>query len=124
MNKQTLPKKMPSRRRRFTDSSSSENSPPSHSVSRRRLPSPPPIGILRNSRHVTIMDPKSITRRVERIADNLEDTSRNLENVDTRLSDYKDLHTDSMSALSKVCMYMYYPVYGFSHNKLLPFIYI
>ncbi|XP_077968423.1 uncharacterized protein LOC120326295 isoform X1 [Styela clava] len=91
---------MPSRRQRFVDSSSSENSPPQN-PSRRRLPSPP-AGILRGSRHVTIMDPLSITRRVDRIADNLEDTSRNLESMDSRLSDFKDVHDDSMSALSKL----------------------
>ena len=95
---------MPSRKS-YYDSSSSESSLQSHSIrSRRRLPSPP-SGILRNgsnSRHVTILDPSTITRRVDRIADNLEDTSKNLKNVDAKLSDYKDIHDDSMSALTKV----------------------
>ena len=97
---------MPSRRS-YYDSSSSESSFQNPSVtSRRRLPSPP-SGILRNSagsRHVTIIDPSTITRRVDRIADNLEDTSRNLRNVDTKLTDFKELHDDSMSALTKVLL--------------------
>ena len=95
---------MPSKRH-YYDSSSTESSFQNQSVgSRRRLPSPPG-GILRNtssSRHVTIVDPSTITRRVERIADNLEDTSRNLKSVDAKLSDFHDLHDDSMSALTKV----------------------
>ena len=92
-------------RRPLYDSSSSEGSFQNQSVgSRRRLPSPP-SGILRNTtggRHVTIVDPTTISRRVDRIADNLEDTSRNLKNVDSKLSDFRDLHDDSMSALTKV----------------------
>ena len=93
-----------SSRRILYDSSSSEVSFQNPSApSRRRLPSPP-SGILRNSsnKHVTIIDPSTITRRVDRIADNLEDTSRNLKNVDSKLTDFKDLHDDSMSALTKV----------------------
>ncbi|CAK8678249.1 unnamed protein product [Clavelina lepadiformis] len=93
-----------SSRRHHYDSSSSESSFQNTSLAnRRRLPSPPPSGILRNpARHVTIVDPGTIGRRVDRIADNLEDTTRNLRNVDSKLSDFKDLHDDSMSALTKL----------------------
>jgi len=94
---------MPGRRHKYDSSSSDSSLQQNYSSSRRRLPSPPPTGILRNTnRHVTIVDPASVSRRVERIADSLDDTSRNLKSVDTKLSDYKSVHDDSMSALTKV----------------------
>nr|CAB3229879.1 centrosomal protein of 128 kDa-like [Phallusia mammillata] len=94
---------MPRKRQTYDSSSSDGSFQQNFSSSRRRLPSPPPTGILRNAnRHVTIVDPASMSRRVDRIADSLEDTSRNLQGVDTKLSDFKDVHDDSMSALTKL----------------------
>nr|XP_026694219.1 centrosomal protein of 128 kDa-like isoform X1 [Ciona intestinalis] len=93
---------MPSRKLHY-DSSSSDSSYHTSYASRRRLPSPPPSGILRNTnRHVTIIDPAMMTRRVDRITDNLEDANRNLQSVDSKISSFKDVHDDSMSALTKL----------------------
>ena len=91
-----------SSRKRYDSSSSESSYHVSSKGSRRRLPSPP-SGILRNTnRHVTIVDPSAVKRRVDRIVGSLEDTNRNIESVDAKLDDYKSLHDDSMSALTKV----------------------
>ena len=87
----------------YSPSSDSSSYIQTYSPSRRRLPSPPNIGILKRSdRHVTIVDPNLLTKKVQMIADSLEDTKCNLDGVNDKISSYKSIHDDSMNALAKV----------------------
>ena len=53
-------------------------------------------------RHVTIVDPHEISSKVDILAQSLNDTNHNLEGISEKLSDYRDLHNDSMDALTIV----------------------
>ena len=51
---------------------------------------------------MTIVDPHEISSKVDILAQSLNDTNHNLEGISEKLSDYRDLHNDSMDALTIV----------------------